>query len=125
MVDDSDDMRDLLGILISRGAPILELVGEAENGQVAIEKAAQLEPDLILLDVAMPVMDGLEALPLIRQQVPRAAVIMLSAFPAEVMEKPALEAGALGYLVKDRLVDTLLPAVERLLGAIGPGPGPD
>ncbi len=122
VVDDSEDMRDLLSILITRGGPRFEVVGEAEDGQQAVEMAARLDPDVVLLDVAMPVMDGLEALPLVLEKAPRAAVIMLSAFPGEVMRQTAVEAGAVGYLVKDRLALTLLSAVERLVAEAGPPP---
>ncbi|WP_148615356.1 response regulator transcription factor [Nocardioides rubriscoriae] len=122
VVDDSEDMRELLSILITRGGPGFELVGEADNGRAALEMVKEVMPDVVLLDAAMPVMDGLEALPLICQSAPHVAVIMLSAFPGESMRQAALDAGAVGYLEKSRLTQTLLPAMARLLDDTGPFP---
>jgi DNA-binding NarL/FixJ family response regulator len=115
-------MRELLGILIGRAGAGFELAGEAENGWAAVEMAERVRPDVVLLDAAMPVMDGLEALPLIRERAPQANVIMLSAFPGETMRQAALDAGAVGYLEKSRLTQTLLPSIARLVDEAG-GPG--
>ena len=69
----------------------------------------------MLLDIAMPVMDGMQALPLIRQAAPGAVVVMLSGYPFETAGQGALDAGAHGYLEKSDLVRGLIPRVERIL----------
>ena len=78
-------------------------------------QARNSQPDLVLLDIAMPVMDGLEALPLILEAAPGAVVVMLSGFPFAVAGRGALSAGAHGYLEKSDLVGSLIPRLERIL----------
>ena len=88
LVDDTPDVRMLVRRALERSGG-LEVVAEVGDGAAAVEAARHHQPDVVLLDIAMPVMDGLEALPLIRQVAPRATVIMLSAFTAdEMVERP-------------------------------------
>ncbi len=89
-----------------------ELVGEAENGMQAIQTCAQVVPDVILMDMVMPEMDGATATRAIRQQFPRIQVIALTSFKEGELIKNALEAGAIGYLLKDVSVDDLARAIR-------------
>ena len=99
IADDVEMLRDLLRVVLERDGRF-EVVGEAGNGRDAITVTAEQQPDLTLLDLSMPVMDGLEALPLIRAAVPSCLVVVLSGFDADRMESRALGAGASAYLVK-------------------------
>jgi YesN/AraC family two-component response regulator len=116
VVDDAADLRDLIGLVIKRRAAEWEVVGTAADGQEAVHLVTQRQPDVVLLDIAMPVMDGLEALPLIKQAAPETRVVMLSGYPFAVAGQSALEAGADGYLEKSNLVRGLIPSLEELLG---------
>lgn len=118
VVDDSDDLRDLLCMLIRRHPAGWTVVATATQGQEAVSRAADLQPDLVLLDIAMPVMDGMQALPLIRRACPGAAVVMLSGYPFATAGQGALDAGAHGYLEKADLVKTLIPRIEAILETI-------
>lgn len=99
LVDDAEDVRVLLRVLIEEDDRFA-VVGEADNGEAGVEMAATLRPDLVLMDVAMPVMDGLAATPLIRKAVPEAKVIVLSGFASSEMAQRSLEAGAIAYVEK-------------------------
>jgi NarL family two-component system response regulator LiaR len=90
----------------------LELVGEAANGQAAIELCAQLQPDVVLMDMVMPDMDGAAATRLIRKQSPSIQVLALTSFKEEVLVQSALQAGAIGYLLKDVSADELAQAIR-------------
>lgn len=90
----------------------LELAGEAENGQAAIQLCAKLLPDVILMDMVMPDMNGATATRIIRQQFPSVQVIALTSFKEEQLVKSALEAGAIGYLLKDVSADELVRAIR-------------
>jgi DNA-binding NarL/FixJ family response regulator len=97
VIDDTTDIRDLLRFALSRGG--MDVVGEAGDGQAGVEVVRESRPDVVLLDLAMPVMDGVEALPLIRELVPDAQIIIFSAFAGAVSEQ-VLDSGADGYLLK-------------------------
>jgi NarL family two-component system response regulator LiaR len=79
----------------------LELVGEADNGAAAVRLCEQLRPDVILMDLLMPEMDGVQATRLIRQRVPQTRVIALTSFPEDRLVQDVLQAGALSYLLKN------------------------
>ena len=115
LVDDAADVRRLIAALIAVHDQGWSVVGEAANGREAIENAPPTDPDLVLLDLSMPVMDGLEALPHLRRAVPGAAVVVLSGFPSDAAQRAALAAGAHGYLEKDALVDNLIPRLQAIL----------
>lgn len=117
VVDDSDDLRDLISMVIARHPAGWHVVGTATEGRQAVDVAREQQPDLVLLDIAMPVMDGMEALPLIREVAPDATVVMLSGFPFETAGPGALQAGAHGYLEKSDLVRSLIPRLEEILQA--------
>jgi DNA-binding NarL/FixJ family response regulator len=109
IVDDHPLTRDALAGLL--GANGFDVVGEASGGQEAIALARDLRPDLVLLDLSMPDMDGLAALPLIRDAAPAAEVVVLTASEDEGNLLGAIRAGAAGYLLKseppERIVDFL------------------
>ena len=90
----------------------LELAGEAEDGEAAIQLCAKALPDVILMDMVMPVMDGAAATRIIRQKFPQAQVIALTSFKEGELIKNALEAGAIGYLLKDVSADDLVRAIR-------------
>ncbi len=90
----------------------LELAGEAENGLAAIQLCAQLQPDVILMDMVMADMNGATATREIRQKFPHIQVIALTSFKEEQLVKSALEAGAIGYLLKDVSAEDLVNAIR-------------
>jgi PAS domain S-box-containing protein len=114
IVDDADDIRALLRMKLNR-EDRFEVVGEAVDGVDAVEKARALQPQLVLLDMAMPRMDGLQALPLIREAVPGVLVIVLSGFNQSTLEREALEAGAVRYIVKGVSMRELVDEIEKVL----------
>ncbi len=116
VVDDYDDVRMLLRIKLEQHGGY-EVVGEAENGEEAVALAASLRPDLVLLDLAMPQMDGLQALPLIRKAVDGTRIIVLSGFDHGLMEAQALAAGADRYVEKGLGLRDLLEVVSGVLGS--------
>lgn len=110
IVDDTPDLRDLLVLALDE-VEDFEVVGEAGDGRSAVVGARQTDPDLVVLDLAMPVMDGLEALPHLRRACPTATIVVLSGFGASALRDRALVSGADGYVEKG----TRLPAiVDRL-----------
>jgi NarL family two-component system response regulator LiaR len=90
----------------------LQLAGEAESGEAAIQLCAEILPDVILMDMVMPDMDGAATTRAIRQQFPQVQVIALTSFKEGDLVKHALEAGAIGYLLKDVTVDELAGAIR-------------
>ncbi len=114
LVDDTEDLRMLLRLRMENREG-LTVVGEAADGVEAVERATELQPDLVVLDLGMPRMDGLEALPLIRAAVPGVRVIVLSGFNESTMAQKSLEAGADHYVVKGGSMDGLLELVDGLL----------
>jgi NarL family two-component system response regulator LiaR len=90
----------------------LQLVGEAENGETAVQLCAEVLPDVILMDMVMPVMDGATATRAIRQKYPHVQVIALTSYKEGKIITNALEAGAIGYLLKDVTADELVWAIR-------------
>jgi DNA-binding NarL/FixJ family response regulator len=111
VVDDQRLVRDGIASLLSIQEGI-SVVGQAVNGQEAIEKALALNPDVILMDVRMPVMDGIVATAQIHRQLPGCQVIMLTTFDDEEYIVKSLRAGAVGYLLKDIPASQLARAVQ-------------
>ena len=102
--------------LLLKGAPDLEVVGEAVNGRHALELCRQLSPDLVLMDVRMPEMDGLSATRAIKEEMPSITVLMVTAFESEDYRREPASAGAAGYILKDADRRQLLEAVRKALG---------
>lgn len=92
--------------------PDFELVGEAQNGEEAVEKAAELQPDIVLMDLNMPVMDGIEASTLIAERHPHIKVLVLTSYSDRAHIIPALQTGAIGYMLKDVEPDQLAEAIR-------------
>ena len=112
IVDDHAIVREGLRTLIT-SEPGMELVGEAANGNEAVQKALALNPDVILMDLVMPVKDGLEAIKEIRQANSQARILVLTSFAEDDKVFPAVKAGALGYLLKDTMPSELLDAIRK------------
>jgi NarL family two-component system response regulator LiaR len=93
----------------------LELAGEAGSGEEGLRIARQLEPDVILMDMVMPEMDGAEATLAIREELPEVQVIALTSFKDEDLVRRAMEAGAIGYLLKDTTADELADAIRAAI----------
>lgn len=114
IVDDTAFMRKLLrNILFSGG---FDIVGEAENGKQAVEMYKQLKPDLVMLDIVMPEMNGIEALKAIKQIDPNAKVIMCTAVGQEKIVKAAIKLGAKGYIVKPFQAQKVIEEAKKVLG---------
>lgn len=92
----------------------MEVVGEAATGREAVELARALHPDVILMDMLMPEMDGPEAIALIKKEAPQARILVLTSFGENARVTAALQAGALGYLLKDSSPDDLLHAIHSV-----------
>ena len=111
VVDDQQLIRDGIASMLDIQTGVI-VVGTAKNGQDAIGKAAVLMPDIILMDIHMPVMDGIVATEKLRQQLPASQVVMLTTFDDEAYIIRSLQAGACGYLLKDIPVSDLAQAVR-------------
>ncbi len=92
----------------------IEVVGEAENGREAVAEAERLQPDVILMDLVMPEMDGIEAIRRITARQPEARILVLTSFAADDKVFPAIKAGALGYLLKDSSPEELVGAIHQV-----------
>ncbi|MBU8852700.1 response regulator transcription factor [Bacillus sp. FJAT-26377] len=95
--------------------PDLEIVGEASNGEEALKLATSLEPHIVLMDLSMPVLDGIEATKELKKQAPHIQVMILTSFSDQDHVIPALEAGASGYQLKESDPDELVAAIRKLM----------
>jgi len=111
VVDDQQLIRDGIASMLDVQEGVV-VVGTAKNGQDAIEQAVSLKPDIVLMDIHMPIMDGIEATEKLRRQLPDSQVVMLTTFDDESYIIRSLQAGACGYLLKDIPVDDLAQAVK-------------
>jgi DNA-binding NarL/FixJ family response regulator len=128
LVDDHPVVRQGLRSLLE-GRSGWEVVGEASDGIEAIDKVDSLHPDVVVLDVTMPRMNGLEACRLIRQKSSKVDVLFVTQHDSPQMMREALEAGAIGYVVKSNAARDLLAAVEavskhQVFTALARGPNP-
>jgi DNA-binding NarL/FixJ family response regulator len=94
----------------------LEIIGEAANGKEAVEQAKLLKPDIILMDLVMPEMDGIQATKIIKQEQPDIKIMMLTSFSDQDHVIPALEAGASGFQLKDIQPDELVTSIKKIIG---------
>lgn len=123
LVDDQSLIRRGLKALL-KGTEGLEIVGEADNGQIALEQIAILNPDVILMDVRMPVMDGVATTREISQRFPQIKVIVLTTFDDDQYIAQAMQYGAAGYLLKDTPPEELVQAIQAVhkgYTQLGPG----
>lgn len=111
IVDDHAIVRQGLRLFLTTD-PELEIVGEATNGQEAVDLAAEKHPDVILMDLLMPVMNGVEATGIIKRQNPDTEIIALTSVLEDASVVNAVRAGAIGYLIKDTEVSELVRAIK-------------
>ena len=111
IADDHPVVRTGLRLMLDMGERI-ELVGEAADGVAAIHLVSSLEPDVVLMDLRMPAMDGLEAIERIRAEWPHIAIIVLTTYDEDEMMLRSLQAGVRGYLLKESGLETVLQAIE-------------
>lgn len=113
IVDDAAFMRMMLKDILTKNG--FTVVGEAENGAVAVEKYMELQPNLTTMDITMPEMDGLQALKEIRKRDSKARVIMCSAMGQQSMVIEAIQAGARDFIVKPFQADRVVEAITKAL----------
>lgn len=122
VADDHPVVRSGLRALLS-SQPDFEIVGEANNGEEAAKLAISLAPDLILMDLQMPIVDGFGAIQLIRDKLPQANILVLTTYDTDSDILPALKAGAIGFLLKDTPPEQLFQAIRSAASgemALGP-----
>ncbi|MEA2080123.1 MAG: response regulator transcription factor [Pseudomonadota bacterium] len=113
LADDHSILREGLRALLSNTAD-LEVIGEAEDGQDTIEKVRQLQPELVLLDLSMPIINGTEAIRVIKQRNPGIKIIALTVHKSEEYVRATLDAGADGYVLKDDTSNDLLASIRNV-----------
>jgi DNA-binding NarL/FixJ family response regulator len=118
IVDDHEVVREGLRLSLSR-APHIRVIGEAADGESAVALATRRKPDVVIMDVRMPGMDGLEATKLLTQQVPDAKVLIFTAYSERSLLSRGLESGAKGYILKEAPHQTLVRAIEKVAAGEG------
>jgi two-component system, NarL family, response regulator LiaR len=122
LVDDHDVLRDGIAVVLEEFAD-LELIGKAKSGWDAVEKCEKLRPDVVLMDILMPDLDGLSAAQIIRDRHPDIKLVVLSSFEEEHLVQAAHQAGVNAYLLKNVSIDELASAIRNAyLGKPGPFP---
>lgn len=114
VVDDAAFMRMMVKDILIKGGH--QVVGEAANGAEAVEQYGKLKPDLVTMDITMPIMEGIEAVKLIKQADPQAKIIMCSAMGQQGMVVQAIQAGAKDFIVKPFQADRVLDAIKKVIG---------
>jgi DNA-binding NarL/FixJ family response regulator len=112
LCDDAEGFRALMRVSLADD-PAIEIVGEAADGEAGVDAAAALQPDVVLLDMSMPRMGGLQAIPKMRRRAPRTSIIGLSSLSAARMAAPSKEIGAHSYLEKGTGLDTIRAAIHE------------
>jgi DNA-binding NarL/FixJ family response regulator len=118
LVDDNAGFRRSMKEFLTL-EPDIEVVGEAADGQEAILKARELKPDLVLMDVRMPGISGIDATRQLKDEMPELKVIVLTIFDLEAYREAAMASGANGYVTKGSLFEELLPAIRGAFGVFG------
>ena len=121
VVDDYAPWRHFVSTTLAK-EPGLEVIGEASDGLEAIQEAKELQPDLILLDISLPTLNGLEAAPRIRRASPNAKIIFLTQERDNDIRTAAVAAGAEGYVLKSNAAAELVPAIHAALANTQPIP---
>ncbi len=114
IVDDAAFMRMMLKDVLTKNG--FEVIGEAENGAVAIEKYKELEPQLVIMDITMPEVDGIQAVREIKKIDPNAKIVMCSAMGQQAMVIESIQAGALDFIVKPFQPERVIEAINKVLG---------
>ncbi|MCL1829563.1 MAG: response regulator [Oscillospiraceae bacterium] len=112
IVDDASFMRISIKNMLTKNG--YEVVGEAENGKIGVEKYKELSPDIVTMDITMPEMSGLDALKEIVKSDPAAKVVMVSAMGQEAMVRDAIMSGAKGFIVKPFKEEGIIAAIKKL-----------
>jgi len=118
IVDDHEVVREGLRLSLSR-APHIRVVGEASDGATAVALAERRKPDVVIMDVRMPGMDGLEATKILTEKVPETAVLIFTAYSERSLLGRGLESGAKGYILKEAPHQTLLKAIDKVVAGDG------
>jgi DNA-binding NarL/FixJ family response regulator len=118
IVDDHEVVREGLRLSLSR-APHIRVIGEASDGASAVALAERRRPNVVIMDVRMPGMDGLEATKILTDKVPESAVLIFTAYSERSLLSRGLESGAKGYILKEAPHQTLLRAIEKVAGGEG------
>jgi two-component system, chemotaxis family, chemotaxis protein CheY len=113
IVDDAAFMRMMVKDILSKNG--FTIVGEAENGAIAVDKYMELKPDLVIMDITMPEMDGLQAVREIKKRDAAARIIMCSAMGQQAMVIDAIQSGAKDFIVKPFQAERVLEAVSKAL----------
>jgi two-component system nitrate/nitrite response regulator NarL len=113
IVEDFHAFRCLIASILAK-APHVQVVGEASDGPEAVQKALELKPDLILMDIGLPTMNGIEAARQIRKLIPAPTIIFLSQEASDDVIEAALNTGARAYIVKSKAGAQLLPAIDKI-----------
>ena len=112
--DDAAFMRMMIKDILTKNG--YNIAGEAENGMVAVDKYKETSPDLVLMDITMPEMDGIQALKKIKESDPNASVIMCSAMGQQAMVIEAIQSGAKDFIVKPFQAERVIEAVKKVVG---------
>lgn len=112
LCDDVEAFRALMRFTLEED-PAIRIVGEAADGEAGVEGVAELKPDVVLLDLSMPELDGMEAIPVMLERSPKTQIVALSGFGAEKMAEPVLARGAVAYLEKGEEIATIRAAVHE------------
>ena len=123
IVDDHEVVREGLRLSLSR-APHIRVIGEASDGASAVSLAERRKPDVVIMDVRMPGMDGLEATKHLTAKVPESSVLIFTAYSERSLLSRGLESGAKGYILKEAPHQTLVKAIEKIAaghGYVDPG----
>lgn len=115
LADDMDDLRFLLALSLERAGGF-EIVGHAANGIEAIDRTEETQPDVVVLDLAMPVMDGMEAIPRIQQVSPDTKIVMLTGFDSGALAEQAMALGAHAYLEKSLALIDISSTLQEVCG---------
>ena len=118
IVDDHEVVREGLRLSLSR-APNIRVIGEAADGQAAVALAERRRPDVVIMDVRMPGMDGLEATKELTERVPGSAVLIFTAYSERSLLSRGLDSGAKGYVLKEAPHETLVRAIEKVAAGEG------
>src|SRR5881409_3916483 len=118
IVDDHEVVREGLRLSLSR-APHIRVIGEASDGASAVALAERRRPDVVIMDVRMPGMDGLEATKILTEKVPESAVLIFTAYSERSLLSRGLESGAKGYILKEAPHQTLLKAIDKVVAGEG------
>lgn len=119
LADDDADLRGLVEVMLTADGRF-QVVGQARDGAEAVRLAESEQPDVVVLDLQMPTMDGLTALPLLRDRLPDARIVVLSTFPDPFTLVDAVTQGADGYIDKSRAWRELIPTLSGLCSVVPP-----